>query len=148
MTMAHGLEARSPFMDHVLAQFAARLPVRLKIRGATRRYLERRLGERYLPTAVLERRKIGFASALPYLLDDAFRRLEWTVFADSHLARDGYLNGPAIRALVTQHLSREVDHGQRLWLIAAAELWYRMAIEVWPREKIRELFEASHARAA
>jgi hypothetical protein len=35
-----------------------------------------------------------------------------------------------------------------LWLIAAAELWYRMAIEVWPREKIRELFEASHARAA
>ena len=146
MTMAHGLEARSPFMDHVLAEFAARLPVHLKIRGATRRYLERRLGERYLPAAVLERRKIGFASALPYLVDDTFRRLEASVLADSHLARDGYLNGPAIRTLAAQHLGRVADHGQRLWLIAMAELWYRMAIEGTTRDKLRELFEERDVR--
>jgi asparagine synthase (glutamine-hydrolysing) len=138
MTMAHGLEARSPFMDHRLAEFAARLPVRLKIRGLTRRYLQRRLAERYVPAAVQQRSKVGFSSALPYLLADQFRHLVSTVLADSHLARDGYLNATGVHALATAHLGRRADHGQRLWLIAMAELWYRMAIEGWPREKLRE----------
>src|SRR5262249_53856022 len=47
--MAHGLEARSPFMDHELAQFAAHLPPALKVRGGTLRYLQRKLAARYLP---------------------------------------------------------------------------------------------------
>jgi asparagine synthase (glutamine-hydrolysing) len=148
MTMAHGLEARSPFMDHFLAEFVARLPARLKVRGITRRYLQRRLGERYLPAAVLERPKVGFASALPYLLEQGFRRLVATVLADSHLGRDGYLNAGGIRVLATAHLSRRADHGQRLWLISVAELWYRMAIEGWPRDKVRELLEDHRARPA
>ena len=48
VTMAHGLEARSPFLDHQLAEFMAR-PVSLKIKGRTLRYIQRKLAERYLP---------------------------------------------------------------------------------------------------
>ncbi|MGH7574131.1 MAG: asparagine synthase (glutamine-hydrolyzing), partial [Longimicrobiales bacterium] len=59
MTMAHGLEARSPFLDHTLAEFAATLPTDLKLRGRTRRYLEGKLAARYLPPAVHARPKQG-----------------------------------------------------------------------------------------
>ena len=60
MTMAHGLEARSPFMDHMLAEFAARLPCDMKVRGNSLRYMQRRLASRYLPQSLLQRPKQGF----------------------------------------------------------------------------------------
>src|SRR4029077_19320658 len=70
MSMAHGLEARSPFLDHELAHFAATLPVALKVRGRRRRHTQRRLAEPYTPADVLRRPKQGFSSALPYLMRD------------------------------------------------------------------------------
>ncbi len=126
--MAHGLEARSPFMDHELAQFAARLPDALKVRGSTLRYIQRKLAERYLPSQILNRPKQGFSSALPYLLQTQYARLYETCLTQSRLVEDGILNGAAIKSLVTQHTSHRADHGNRLWLLINAELWYRMSI--------------------
>ena len=137
MTMAHGLEARSPFLDHKLAEFAARLPVNLKVRGFTLRYLQTRLAKRYLPGVLLRRRKQGFSSALPYLLADEFRFLSQMFLLDSHLARDGYLRAETIQHLLTEHLCRKTDHGNRLWLLCNAEVWYRMAIEGWSQEEMQ-----------
>ena len=128
-TMAHGLEARSPFMDHKLAEFCARIPASLKIKGRTLRYVQQRIAERYLPNEVLNRKKQGFSSALPYLLDDQFRRLFEDYLVDSHLVRDGYLTQEPVNVLLGEHLGRKVDHGNRLWLLYNAEVWYRMTIE-------------------
>ena len=72
-TMAYSLESRSPFLDPRFAEFMARVPVGLKIRGRRLRYLERRLGERYLPPEVLGRKKQGFASPLMYIMDEEVR---------------------------------------------------------------------------
>ena len=58
-TMAYSLESRSPFLDPRFAEFMARVPVRYKIRGRRLRYLERRLGERYLPREVLRPEEAG-----------------------------------------------------------------------------------------
>ncbi len=74
-TMAYSLESRSPFLDPRFAEFMARVPVRHKIRGRRLRYLERRLGERYLPREVLDRKKQGFASPLMYIMDEEVRML-------------------------------------------------------------------------
>ncbi|HVF18495.1 MAG TPA: asparagine synthase (glutamine-hydrolyzing) [Steroidobacteraceae bacterium] len=126
--MAHGLEARSPFMDHELAQFAARLPDAMKVRGSTLRYIQRKLAERYLPPQILNRPKQGFSSALPYLLQTQYARLYETCLTQSRLVEDGILDSGAIKSLVTQHTSRRADHGNRLWLLINAELWYRLAI--------------------
>jgi asparagine synthase (glutamine-hydrolysing) len=144
-TMAHGLEARSPFLDHELAEFSAKIPASLKVRGRTRRYIQSRLAERYLPREILQRKKQGFSSALPYLLADEFRVLFETFLSDSHLVRDGYLNHEPIAALLTQHLRKKVDHGNRLWLLCNAEIWYRMAIDGWSRERVRERLDATGA---
>jgi asparagine synthase (glutamine-hydrolysing) len=126
--MAHGLETRSPFMDHELAQFAARLPDAFKVRGGTLRYLQRKLAARYLPADILSRPKQGFSSALPYLLQAQYARLYDTCLSRSRLVADGILDGTKISALVKEHGARRVDHGNRLWLLINAELWYRLAI--------------------
>jgi asparagine synthase (glutamine-hydrolysing) len=132
MAMAHGLEARSPFLDHRLAEFAARLPVRLKVRGRRRRYLEMRLAERYIPAEVLRRPKQGFSSALPYLMARQFRALFRHFLDDSHLVGAGYFRSDAISDLLEAHLARRADHGNRLWLLLNAEVWHRIHIEQVP----------------
>jgi asparagine synthase (glutamine-hydrolysing) len=129
MTMAHGLEARAPFMDHVLAEFAARLPVEMKVRGRCTRYLQRRLCQRYLPSELMSRPKQGFHSALPYMLKDEYRLLFNLFLRDAHLARDGFLCQAPIDRLLQQHLGSRTDHGNRLWLLLNSEVWYRMLIE-------------------
>jgi asparagine synthase (glutamine-hydrolysing) len=129
MTMAHGLEARSPFLDHRLAEFSATLPVDLKIRGTRRRYLQMRLAERYLPSEVLRRPKQGFSSGLPYMMARQFRALFGHYLRDSHLVEAGFLRREAILELLEAHLAGRNDHGNRLWLLLNAELWYRIRIE-------------------
>jgi asparagine synthase (glutamine-hydrolysing) len=145
-TMAHGLEARSPFMDHKLVEFVARIPSSLKVRGSTRRYVQARIAEKYLPPTIVRRKKLGFSSALPYLLAGEFRQIFTTFLSDCHLGRDGYLREEAIRRLVADHLAGKIDHGNRLWLLCNAELWYRMAIEGWPREKVKEQLSGPEVR--
>jgi len=127
-TMAYSLESRSPFLDPRFAEFMARVPVNLKIRGRQLRYLERRLGERYLPREVLERKKQGFASPLMYIMDQEVRALAPALLLQSELVRDGYLEPGAVRRLVDEHLARQRDHGNRIWLLLSAEVWYRRYI--------------------
>jgi asparagine synthase (glutamine-hydrolysing) len=128
MTMAHGLEARSPFMDHCLAQFAARLPSSLKIRGRSLRYIQRKLAARYLPPEILARPKQGFSSALPYVLGKEYRILYERFLANAELVKAGFLRREPIEKLLREHLAGHVDHGNRLWLLINSELWYRMMI--------------------
>jgi asparagine synthase (glutamine-hydrolysing) len=141
-TLAHGLEARSPFLDHALTEFVARIPTGYKVRGGTRRYIQTRLAGRYLPPEILKRKKQGFSSGLPYLLADEFRRLFEVFLSDSQLVRDGYLRGEAIRTLLDEHLRRRVDQGNRLWLLCNAEVWYRMAIRGWTKDQVHAAIEA------
>ncbi|MEW6299074.1 MAG: asparagine synthase (glutamine-hydrolyzing) [Thermodesulfobacteriota bacterium] len=128
MTMAHGLEARSPFMDHEIAEFAARLPTRLKVRGRSLRYIQTRLARRYLPEPLLKRPKQGFSSALPYMLKDEYRLLFDLFLRQARLARDGLFSQPAIDRLLAAHQTGKADHGNRLWLLLNSEVWYRMFI--------------------
>jgi len=152
MTMARGLEARSPFMDHKLAEFVARVPVSYKVRGRSLRYLQRQLARRYLPPEILDRPKQGFSSALPYLLRDELRALYGGVLRDAALVRDGILQGAAISRLVAEQLNGSRDHGNRLWLLVNAELWYRMMIHGASREdlgaELRELATERSPRQA
>lgn len=151
ITMAHGLEARSPFMDHELAEFAARLPARLKVRGRTLRYIQVQLAKRYLPGEILARKKQGFSSALPYILKDELDVLYNALLRNTELAREGVLRQESIDALLSEHAAGKVDHGQRLWLLLNSEVWFRMFIggqvESQISGRIEELSAADAAMA-
>jgi asparagine synthase (glutamine-hydrolysing) len=127
-TMAYSLESRSPFLDPRFAEFMARVPASMKIKGRRLRHLERCLGERYLPPEVLARRKQGFASPLMYILEEEVRSLAPRLLLGSELVRAGYLRGDRMKQLVDEHLARRYDHGNRIWLLLSAEVWYRRYI--------------------
>ena len=137
MSMAHGLEARSPFMDHRLAEFAASLPSDQKVRGRKLRIIQRRLAARYLSPEILDRPKQGFSSALPYILRDEYRQMADRFLGDSELVRAGILERAPIQTLLAEHGARRVDHGNRLWLLINSEVWYRLMILGQPKEQLR-----------
>ncbi len=128
-SMANSLEVRSPLMDHKLAEFSARLPVRMKVRGRSLRYIQYQLLKRYLPKDVLERPKQGFSSALPYMLADEYKKLFAIFLKNSQLAQDDYLRQITIDELLDEHMKGRKDNGNRLWLLLNSEVWYRMMIK-------------------
>ena len=125
MTMAHGLEARSPFMDHELVEFVAKAPASMKVKGRTLRHLQVELCKRVLPAEVMERKKQGFSSALTYMLKDELSFLQTHFLKRSTLASDGLLNQPAIDKMLGEHQAGAADHGHRLWLLLNSEVWHR-----------------------
>jgi len=142
-SMAHGLEARSPFMDHRLVEFVARMRSNLKIRGRSLRVIQRKLAMRYLPRETLMRPKQGFASALPYILQREYRLLYERFLTRSTLVEEGILRQEPIDALLSAQLNGSADHGNRLWLLINAELWYRLMIKGVSRDRLRaDLAEA------
>jgi len=143
MTMAHGLEARAPFLDHKLAEFCATIPSEYKVKGRKRRIIQYELAKKYLPKPVIERKKQGFSSSLPYMLADEFKLIYKTFLHKAHLVQEGFLRQSEIDRLVSDHLHKKMDHGQRLWLLSNAEVWYRMYIENEGIDTIRELMIAN-----
>jgi len=136
MTMAHGLEARSPFLDHRVAEYCATLPAEITVRGTRTRIFESPLARRYLPAETLQRPKQGFSSPLFYALRREYRRLYTTLLRDSRLVEDGWLRGDGIAALVHEHVDGSMDHAQRLWLLCAAEVWYRLRLRGEEQEQV------------
>jgi asparagine synthase (glutamine-hydrolysing) len=124
-TMANSLEARSPFLDHKVMEFAARLPVRYKMRGTTLKYLLKKVGSRLLPPHVLYRRKMGFGVPVGDWMRRELRALvEETLLSPRALGR-GYFQPAAVRELVRGHLTGEQDHSYQLWALLWLELWHR-----------------------
>jgi len=124
-TMAHGLECRSPFLDHPFMEFAARLPHRYKLRGLTRKYILKRYGQRWLPPEIVHRRKTGFSLPL-----SAWFRGEWgdrvRALLDEPEARSAGLFRPgAVGSLVDEHRSGGTDRAYLLWALFILENWLR-----------------------
>jgi asparagine synthase (glutamine-hydrolysing) len=120
-SMAHGLEARAPFLDYRLAEFAASLPVDLKLRGMRTKYLLKRLHGRYLPASLRPRRKRGFNAPVSHWLngagEDAARA--WTASA----ALLEWVDRPAVDRLWAEHRARRRDNGFRLFGLACLGAW-------------------------
>ena len=125
MSMAHSLEARSPFLDRRVAELAMRIPAAWKMKGGRIKYVTRKLGERYLSHELLYRKKQGFGFPLGLWLRGELRTLILRVTEASRLVEAGILVREEMQRLVDEHLSGRVDHNYRLWLLYNLELWYR-----------------------
>jgi len=128
MTMARGLEARSPFLDHRLAEFVATLPTSLKMRGKTLKYLLRRVASPYLPEAILKRPKQGFMFPLGYWMKGPLLPVLRHLLASSALIEEGIFRREPVERLIAEHVAARADHHARLWMILNVEIWYRMYV--------------------
>ena len=126
LSMAHSLELRVPFVDKEIVEYVERLPAKFKVRTGSRKWLHRMVCRNFLPTAVLNRPKRGFASNV---VDGWFRSAidsEMTeTLLDSGSALYQYLRARAVRELYEQHTSGRQDHHKILFSLAVFEQWLR-----------------------
>lgn len=120
-----GLEARSPLLDHKLIEYCAALPIELKVRGATGKYLLKRLAERYLPRELIYRRKMGFAIPLADWLQGTLRPMVEEVLADRNLMEP--LNHDVVRRTASTFFSGGREESSRIWALFMFGLWQRHA---------------------
>ncbi|EXI69595.1 MAG: Asparagine synthetase [glutamine-hydrolyzing] 1 [Candidatus Accumulibacter adjunctus] len=129
MSMAHGVEARVPFLDHPLVEFAATIPADIKFRnGELKRLLKAVFSDR-LPVAIRERRdKMGFPVPLNLWLKrpGPTRELIGDLFASQAARSRPYLNGPLSIDAV---LDTQSTYGRNLWALLSLELWHQQFID-------------------
>ena len=123
MSMAHGLEVRSPFLDHEFVEFALRLPRRARVRGLSLKRVLKRAVADLLPPQILTREKHGFGVPL-----DRWFREDLHTYLRSHLCSSGsslrsHLNPASIDQLVESHGRGSADLGSTLWTLLTLELF-------------------------
>jgi asparagine synthase (glutamine-hydrolysing) len=127
--MAHGLEPRSPLLDHVLLEWAAALPQPLKMARGVTKSLFRKAMEPYLPYLVLHRPKRGFGCPIDEWFRGALRELAYDTLLSRSARERGLFRSDYVRRLLDEHCGRVRDHHTRLWALLMLELWYRMWID-------------------
>ncbi|MCL6554482.1 MAG: asparagine synthase (glutamine-hydrolyzing) [Firmicutes bacterium] len=129
MTMAHGLEARAPLLDHELVEWVARAPEAAKVRGWQTKRLLRDAVRGLVPEPVRRRGKQGFGVPLAGWLRGPLLPLARELLLDSTARRRGYFRPALVEQLLAEHLTGRRDHAKRLWALLCLELWHRTVLE-------------------
>ncbi|HWX40864.1 MAG TPA: asparagine synthase (glutamine-hydrolyzing) [Blastocatellia bacterium] len=124
MSMAAGVEARVPFLDHHLVEWANSLTANEKLPGGGRKGLLKSIASGWLPSGIINRKKVGFEMPL-----GEWMRKGGPLSARVHglLSSNSFASEVAdpkrVRSLIQQHDSRQADHGNVLWSLIALETW-------------------------
>ena len=120
-SMAHGIEVRSPFLDHAIVQLAADMPVHMKLLGRSRKRVLKRAMAGILPPETLARRKQGFGTPIgPWL-----RGPNKSLLTHLPEALDDLIPGEQLSAVIDEHLRGVADHRRRLWSALILAGWRR-----------------------
>jgi len=129
LTMAFGLEARVPFLDHHLVEWAFSLPARLKMEGGEGKLVVKRALHSRLPRDIIYRAKHGFNIPLGRWLRHELRELVHDLLSATSVRRRGLFNSNAVTSLVEKHESGNDDIGNRVLVLMMIELWWREVMD-------------------
>ncbi len=123
MSMACSIESRVPFLDHLLVEFAARVPEHLKLHNGVGKYIVKKAAEDLISPDILYRKKMGFPTPIKeWLLQQPAGTM-----VDGLLDRGGfiaeYLNLPVVEDLLERHRRGSVDATDRIWRLLNLQLW-------------------------
>ena len=133
-SMAWSLEARVPFMDTVVANFAFSLPAKHKVRGLSKKRLLRKAVEPLLPREAVHGRKRGFSiPAAAWLRGELEPFARDTLSADT-LRRQGFFRYDAVSRVLDTHVAGHADLSRQLWGLLSFTLWYEHHVEGMRRD--------------
>ncbi|CAN5659424.1 amidotransferase 1, exosortase A system-associated [soil metagenome] len=132
MSMAVSLEAREPLLDHKLLEFAARVPMSLKLKNGQTKFLLRRILERHVPREITERGKRGFEAPIGRWLRGPLAGMTQELLLDGRLRDRGVLEQREVTRLWNEHRTGRAEHPHRLWQLVMLELWFRRFIDGTP----------------
>jgi asparagine synthase (glutamine-hydrolysing) len=120
-SMNVSLEAREPLLDHRLVEFAARLPVKYRIRGGEGKWLMKKSLEGLLPHDTLYRQKMGFVTPVSNWFRGPLSGVAREVVEGSILTESGWFNKDAMQKAVADHKAGLADHGRMIWQLVMLE---------------------------
>ena len=129
MSMAASIESRVPFLDHVLVEFATRIPQEVQLKGLTGKNVLKKAVEDLLPHEILYRPKLGFPTPWSGWLSGArLDSIESLLLEPRSLDR-GFFQSGAVRRLFSEHRNKYRDNYDRIWRLLNLELWHRVCLE-------------------
>jgi asparagine synthase (glutamine-hydrolysing) len=132
VSMANSLEVRSPFLDHRLMEFAARLPVGFKLSGRTSKRVLKAACADLLPPGIASRGKMGFGVPIGSWFRGSLRTFLHDALRTGPALTRGVFDVAAVGALVDEHVLHGRDHAHALWNLLMLELWHREFIDRAP----------------
>jgi asparagine synthase (glutamine-hydrolysing) len=130
MTMAHGLEARVPFLDHHLVEWAFTVPGRYKLCNREGKLLVKKAMERHLPRDILYRPKQGFNVPLKLWMRAELKEFVRDSLTATRFAERGLYRPQAVAALLDDHFAERVDGSNKIFAILMLELWHQKFADV------------------
>lgn len=128
-TMANSLEARSPFLDHKVIEFAASLPESLKMRRLETKSLLKKVAARLVPREVIYRRKMGFGVPVgKWFRNEMKDFVRDTLLSPTALSR-GVVRPEVLTKYVNEHIAGSRDHSFQIWTFLMLELWFQRFID-------------------
>jgi asparagine synthase (glutamine-hydrolysing) len=126
--MANSLEARVPFLDYRIIEFAETLPSKMKLRGFQRKYLHKKAMEKWLPSKVVYRKKKGFANPIDAWLRAQMQRFIGDCLLSENAAVNRYFDRAYIKRLVSDHEAGRQNYLRHIYLLISFELWHQQFI--------------------
>jgi asparagine synthase (glutamine-hydrolysing) len=129
MSMAASIESRVPFLDHVLVEFASRIPSEVQIQGLAGKRILKKAVEDLLPHEILYRPKLGFPTPWSgWLAGPRLETIRAMLLEPRSLDR-GYFRRESIERLFEEHKAKHRDNYDRIWRLLNLEVWHRVCLE-------------------
>jgi asparagine synthase (glutamine-hydrolysing) len=126
-SMNVSLENRVPYLDHDLMEFIISLPLAMKIRNGSSKWILRQVLYRYVPQDLIERPKMGFAVPVGDWIKGPMRNWASKLISQKRMDNEGYFNKDAVGKMWRQHLSGRYNRTHELWNILMFQAW----LESW-----------------
>ena len=128
MSMASSLELRPPLLDHELVELAFRLPSSVKVRNGVTKWVLKEVARRYLPSEIVDRRKVGFRVPLDEWFRAGLRDSMWDRLTGESSFVGGTLDRGLVRDLLVRHETGRFNEESRIWTLMSLAVWHDVCV--------------------